>query len=158
MDNTQLTTEADAFAAQGLAQFAPYLMNRIVRRYNSRVEADVRDMGLNVPRLRILAALVAQGPQSINSLSVYSVSEQSTTSRIIEAMEIDGFVERSVSEVDQRSRIVSLTQKGSAAFETCFPIMRAGEAAILEGFTQAERALALELLGRMLNNVRETEI
>lgn len=147
--------EMDEILSQGLSSFAPYIMNRILRRYNARMDQAVRDKGLNVPRLRVLAALAAEGPQTINDLAIFAISEQSSMSRLLDQMEGEGLVRRQTSESDSRSRIVSLTDFGRTQFERAFPLMRAAEAKMFAGFSAAEKALALELLGRMMRNVRE---
>lgn len=146
------------FGTEGLRGFSPYLINRVIRRYNSSVEAALRDTPVNVARLRVIAALVANGPQGITELSIFSVSEQSTTSRLVDQMEVEGLVTRRIDRHDQRARIVALTDAGRRAFDKGFPIMQAEEARMLDGFTSAEQALLRELLGRMLDNVRNTSI
>ena len=41
----------------GLHQFAPYLMNRIMGRYNATLRDDFRKQGLTIPQVRTLAVL-----------------------------------------------------------------------------------------------------
>ena len=41
----------------GLQQFAPYLMNRIMGRYNATLREDLRRQGLTIPQVRTLAVL-----------------------------------------------------------------------------------------------------
>ena len=41
----------------GLQQFAPYLMNRIMGRYNATLREDFRKQGLTIPQVRTLAVL-----------------------------------------------------------------------------------------------------
>ena len=142
----------------GLEIFAPYLMNRILRRYNTTMEQDIREAGLSVPRLRVLAALAAQGPQTVNNLAIYAVSEQSSTSRLVEQMIDEGLVSRSVSDKDNRVRIVALTPLGRTKFEEMFPLMQMAEANMMAGLSNAERAMLLEMLRKILHNIRQTPI
>ncbi len=161
MDDTASGADAqrrDDITERGIASFAPYLMNRILRRYNTRIDAEVRAQGLNVPRLRILAALAAEGPQTINNLAVFAISEQSSVSRLLDQMEAEGLVQRKISESDSRARIASLTKKGRAQFEQAFPLMRAAEADMFGGFSDAEKALMSEFLRRMMQNIRTNPI
>ncbi len=47
----------------GLMNFAPYLMNRIMGRYNAGFRDEMGDMGLTTPKARALAVLsVVEGP------------------------------------------------------------------------------------------------
>lgn len=62
----------------GLQQFAPYLMNRIMGRYNATLRDDFRKQGLTIPQVRTLAVLSVTDGITVNDLSVYTVIEQST--------------------------------------------------------------------------------
>ena len=67
----------------GLTNYAPYLMNRIMGRYNASLRDEMAGLGLTTPKMRALAVLsVIDGPL-IRELSVYSVVEQSTLSRAL---------------------------------------------------------------------------
>ncbi|MEP5153360.1 MarR family transcriptional regulator [Planktotalea sp.] len=157
---TSITSDPKAIAStpDALDTFVPYLMNRIARRYNVGVEDKVRSKGLNVPRLRVLAALAVEGSKSVNDLSVYAISEQSTISRLLDQMTQEGLVERKPNPNDNRSRVISLTPLGYETYQSTFPIMLAAEADMMQGFSPAERAMALEFLQRMLNNIRQSDI
>jgi hypothetical protein len=41
----------------GLAGYAPYLMNRIMGRYNASLRAEMAALGLSTPKMRALAVL-----------------------------------------------------------------------------------------------------
>ena len=41
----------------GLTHFAPYLMNRIMGRYNASLREEMADQGLTTPKMRALAVL-----------------------------------------------------------------------------------------------------
>ncbi len=65
----------------GLQNYAPYLMNRIMGRYNASLREEMAALGLTTPKMRALAVLsVVDGPL-IRELAVYAVVEQSTLSR-----------------------------------------------------------------------------
>lgn len=142
----------------GLGEFAPYLMNRITRRYNSNVEAGLKNTPLTVARLRALAALAVNGTLSVNSVAIYAVAEQSTTSRLLDQMEAEDLVVRRVGEGDGRVREVSITEAGQRAFDAYFPVMLAEQERLLDGLSLAERKILLTLLGQVLRNVRLNDI
>lgn len=142
----------------GLEAFAPYVMNRILRRYNAAMDQQVRDQGLTVARLRVLAALAAEGPQTVNDLAVFSLAEQSSTSRLVDQMTEDGLVQRQVSPDDSRLRIVSLTALGQQRFAETFPTMAAAETDMMADLSQGERLILLELLRKVLHTVRRSPI
>ena len=100
----------------GLQQFAPYLMNRIMGRYNATLREDFREQGLTIPQVRTLAVLSVSDGVTVNDLSVYTVINQSTLSRTLDALEAQGLVRREPGETDSRVRRVLLTDEGRAEF------------------------------------------
>ena len=47
----------------GLTNYAPYLMNRIMGRYNASLREEMAALGLTTPKMRALAVLsVVEGP------------------------------------------------------------------------------------------------
>ena len=65
----------------GLHNYAPYLMNRIMGRYNASLREDMAALGLTTPKMRTLAVLSVIDGIQIRQLAVYAVVEQSTLSR-----------------------------------------------------------------------------
>lgn len=157
-DSVASTARLGDITDEGLEVFAPYLMNRILRRYNARVETDVRAAGLSVPRLRVLAALAARGPSTINDLAVLAVSEQSSISRLIDQMQTEGLIMRKVSDGDSRVRIVSLTDLGRQRFQDVFPAMQEAEAEMMTGISDQDRQHFLTTLRTVLANVRQNDV
>ena len=150
---TQLS-DPDDLARIGLGQFAPYLMNRIMHRYNQNVQAEIAPLGLSVPKMRALAALAAKETLTVNELAVFAVAEQSTMSRTVDQMERDGLIRRDVHPEDSRARVVTLTEAGQKAYAAVWPIMRKAEAALLDGLEPGETEVLREILNRVLRNVR----
>ena len=74
----------------GLDHFAPYLLNRIVARWNADLAAELKEHDLNTIQMRTLAVLSLMSGATVNELSVYTVTEQSTMSRALDGMERDG--------------------------------------------------------------------
>ena len=50
----------DDLATRGLDAFAPYLMNRIMRRYNQTLQSRMADYDLSAPKMRALASLAVR--------------------------------------------------------------------------------------------------
>ena len=138
----------------GLERFAPYLMNRIMGRYNARLRDALAASGLTTPQMRTLAVLSVAGNLTINELSVYAVIEQSTMSRTLDALEGAGLVRRREDPEDSRARRVTLTEAGREAFERIWPALSAAERGLFEGISEEERDRFVSTLGRILRNVR----
>ena len=139
----------------GLAGFAPYLMNRIMGRYNAHLRADMAKLGWTTPKMRALAVLsVIEGP-TIGELAVTTVTDPSTLSRALDSLAADGLVRREADPADSRATRVFATDAGRAAFEGFWPTMAAASAQIFRGIPDAERAAFTGTLQKMLNNVRD---
>ncbi|SFH27122.1 DNA-binding transcriptional regulator, MarR family [Palleronia marisminoris] len=138
----------------GLWQFAPYLMNRIMGRYNANLQTAVRPQNLTTAKMRTLAVLAVVPGLTINELSVYAVIEQSTMSRTLEAMERSGLIRRETRESDARVREIYLTDAGQSEFDAVWPIMYARYRELFTGIDDAERTAFVGTLQKVLRNVR----
>ncbi len=142
----------------GLANYAPYLMNRIMGRYNASLRAEMTDLGLTTPKMRALAVLsVVEGPL-IRELSVLTVVEQSTLSRALDQLQTDGLVRRESDPSDSRAARMYITDAGRSTFETLWPHMAAAQARMFRGVPDEERRAFVGTLQKMLHNIRKHEI
>ena len=139
----------------GLSNFAPYLMNRIMGRYNASLRDEMAALGLTTPKMRALAVLsVIDGPL-IGELAVYAVVEQSTLSRALEQLDGDGLICREADAADSRATRVFITQAGRRVFETLWPAMAETYAQMFQGIDDAERRAFVGTLRKMLGNIRK---
>lgn len=151
-------TDTQDIASTGLDTFAPYLMNRVIRRYNEATHSAMDAAGLTVPKMRALSSLAAKGSLTINELAVYAVSEQSTMSRIVDQLEREGLVARQQSQADHRVRLVSLTDQGHATYQELWPHFSKEQDRLLGALTDEERAELLFLLTKILRSVRRNPL
>lgn len=142
----------------GLQQFAPYLMNRIMGRYNATLRDNFRKQGLTIPQVRALAVLSVTDGVTVSDLSVYTVIEQSTLSRTLDALEGQGLVRRETGDTDSRVRKVFLTDDGRAEFGRAWPAMHDAFEAMFAGVDDAEYAALIAILQKMLSNIRKHQI
>ncbi|TPL93022.1 MarR family transcriptional regulator [Mesorhizobium sp. B2-3-11] len=142
----------------GLQQFAPYLMNRIMGRYNATLRDDFRKQGLTISQVRTLAVLSVADGVTVNDLSVYTVIEQSTLSRTLDTLEGQGFVRREQGVTDSRIRHVFLTDEGRAEFTRAWPAMHDAFEATFDDIDDAEYAALIATLLKMLKNIRKHDI
>ncbi len=142
----------------GLTNFAPYLMNRIMGRYNASLRDEMADQGLTTPKMRALAVLsVIDGPL-IRELAVYTVVDPSTLSRSLDQLCADGLVRREVDSADSRAVRVFITEAGRNSFEALWPHMAAAQARMFRGISEDERRVFVGTLQKMLTNIRKHEI
>lgn len=142
----------------GLTNYAPYLMNRIMGRYNASLRDEMAGLGLTTPKMRALAVLsVIDGPL-IRELAVYSVVEQSTLSRALDQLAADGLIRRETDAADSRATRVTITEAGRAHFETLWPRMAEAQERMFRGIGPDERRAFVGTLQKMLTNIRKHEI
>ncbi|PHS19431.1 MAG: MarR family transcriptional regulator [Blastopirellula sp.] len=139
----------------GLENFPPYLMNRIMGRYNASLKKELLSLGLTTPQMRSLAVLSVINGILISELAVYAVVPQSTLSRALDVLEANGFIYRDVDEADTRAVHIFLTSAGSEANDRLWPHMSQANDAMFEGIDVAEKQAVVSTLKKMLRNIRK---
>ncbi len=142
----------------GLTNFAPYLMNRIMGRYNASLREEMTGLGLTTPKMRALAVLsVVDGPL-IRELAVYTVVDQSTLSRALDQLQAEDLIRRESDASDSRATRIFITSAGRATFDMLWPHMSEAQARMFRGVPEAERRAFVTTLQTMLANIRKHEI
>ncbi len=146
------------FLAEGipLDDFLPYLLNRIANRLNTDLAEELRGIGMTLAQWRVLAVLKVGDGRTIGELSVYTVIEQSTLSRIVDRMEEAGLAERRQSRSDARVTHVFMTPAGEAAFVQILPIAMKHFDRAVAGLDGEERDMLVRTLHKVLENVRRS--
>ncbi len=142
----------------GLSKFAPYLMNRIMGRWNSNLQKCMVDSELTTVKMRTLAVLSVNSGLTVNQLAIYAVIEQSTISRSLDTLEDQGFIRRETRSSDARVREIHITDKGRATFDAFWPVMFKNYQDLLAGVDEAEREAFFNTLHKLLNNIRENKL
>ena len=149
------TPAARRLGEMGLENFAPYLMNRIMGRYNASLREQMAKLGLTTPQMRSLAVLSVIDGILIRELSVYAVVEQSTLSRALDTLTQNGLVRREPDSEDSRAVRVFLTDAGREAYEKLWPHMSASYDAMFAGIDEAQQRAFVATLKTMLRNIRK---
>lgn len=139
----------------GLANYPPYLMNRIMGRYNASIRSEMARLGLTIPKMRALAVLSVMDGQLIGRLAVYAIVEQSTLSRALDALAAEGLVRRQTDPDDSRATRIFITDAGRAAFETLWPHMAAAYGEMFRGVDEDERRAFVATLQKIHRNIRK---
>lgn len=139
----------------GLANYPPYLMNRIMGRYNASIRDEMAKLGLTTPKMRALAVLSVMDGLLISQLAVHAIVEQSTLSRALDALQAEGLIRRETDADDSRATRVSITVAGRAAFETLWPNMAETYRAMFRGIEDAERRAFVATLQKIHTNIRK---
>lgn len=142
----------------GLNHFAPYLMNRVMARYNANLADELKHTDLTTAKVRTLAILAITPSATINELSVFAVTEQSTMSRTLDSLEESGYIRRQPRAEDMRIRDVAITEEGRAAFEAIWPAMYTLLLQMFDGIDEDEYRGFTATLHKILLNTRKHEI
>lgn len=153
--DAKLKADVPRLGEMGLHSFAPYLMNRIMGRYNASLREEMAALSLTTPKMRALAVLSVIDGIQIGKLAVYAVTEQSTLSRALVSLEAEGLVRREVDASDSRASLVVITDAGRAAFEQLWPHMAASYGQMFAGIPEEERRAFVGTLQKMLSNIRK---
>lgn len=157
-DQAKVDKAAPRLGEMGLDNFAPYLMNRIMGRYNASLRDEMARLGLTTPQMRSLAVLSVIDGILIRELAVYAVVEQSTLSRAIDALSRDGLIRRETDAEDSRATRIFLTDGGRQAYERLWPHMAASYEQMFVGISRADRRMFVGTLQRMLANIRRHDL
>jgi MarR family transcriptional regulator, transcriptional regulator for hemolysin len=93
---------------------------------------------MTTTKMRALAILSISSPVTINQLSLYALTEQSTISRTLDSLEEQGFIVRCPRAEDPRVRDVDVTPRGREAFAKFWPTMYDALLKMFEGIDNEE--------------------
>lgn len=88
-----------------------------VARLNRQLRSIELPQGLTQERLSALAIIESTGSISVTALAKHERVRPATMSRMISALESDGFVKRTHDKIDRRGVLVSVTPRGRKIFE-----------------------------------------
>jgi len=142
----------------GLNNFAPYLMNRVTARWNANLADDLKALDMTTAKMRALAILSITPSVTINELSVFAVTEQSTMSRTLDSLEEQGYIRRQPRADDMRVRDVTITESGRAAFEKIWPTMYDSLLKMFHSIEEEEYKAFIAVVHRILHNIRKHDI
>ena len=113
----------------------------------SRVDARLAAIGLSLPKLAALRALVtADEALPLGQLAERLACVKSNVTQLVERLEADGLVLRAPDPGDRRSRLAAITDAGRRAYEQGVRIQRDAERDLFAALSADETAQ----LGRLL--------
>ena len=139
----------------GLQQFAPYLINSVSLSWTTHLAAALKPHDLTTTKMRALSILSITSPLTINELSLYALTEQSTMSRTLDALEEQGFLQRRARPEDLRVRDVHITEPGRAAFTRVWPEMYDLLLKAFDGIDNEEYSAFTATLHKVIANIRK---
>ena len=126
MPRTEKLPFVDDYLAALLAQAS--------RLISTEFHAVVQANGFSVTEWRILATLTGSEGMSIGGLAQVSVTKQPTVTRLLDRMELKGYVERVAHESDRRITLVQITPRGQKIIAGLIEKAKEHERRVLEPF------------------------
>jgi len=136
----------------------PYLLNRLANRWNSDLNRDLGEYGINGTVLRTLSVLHIHKTLTVNEIASYAVVEQSNASRTVDTMVVSGLVERRIAASDLRRREIILTRKGEDLLGELWPIMARNHEKLVAEIPDENLKTCVATLLAMIQNSGETPI
>lgn len=130
-----------------------YLLNRLVSRYNSIIDAQLRAIGLDIPNWRVLMILGERSPRGTREIAEAAVINLSTMTRIVQRMAAAGLVATASSEADTRVTLVTLTTTGKAKLRKARTVTAPVYGHLTQGLAAEEFEQLIALLNRLHDNL-----
>jgi DNA-binding MarR family transcriptional regulator len=112
-------------------------------------------LNIGLMEWRVLALLAVESPASPGRIAEVAGVDKSVVSRAVAAVEARGLVVVEAGEAGGRQTRLSLTPEGQAVHDRGIVGALAAEARLLEGFSEDERRLLVQLLKRLTSNVAQ---
>lgn len=109
----------------------------------------LRPIGLRAGQLTLLINIARSGSPTINQLARLMVMDRTTLTRDLKPLERDGFVTVQAGREDQRTRQISLTEKGQAVMLEGVPLRSKVQQQVLQKLGEKEFETLLKLLAEM---------
>jgi DNA-binding MarR family transcriptional regulator len=133
-----------------LADYMPYLVNRLGAAFVARFTADaLASRGLSIAEWRVLAVLGSSGSQRQTDLSEFTSIETSTMSRLVTRLIRAGLVSRLRNVRNSREVVVRLTAQGTKAVAEMTPVAINLEAQAIRALPRSELAVVKRALRTM---------
>jgi DNA-binding MarR family transcriptional regulator len=116
------------------------------------MQEALRGYDLTTVKMRTLAVLAITPGLTVNELAMFTVTEQSTMSRMLDTMEEQGLIRRQARKDDLRVREVQPTAQGREAFARFWPTMYERFTRLFHGIEEDEYQAFLVTLHKLIRN------
>lgn len=130
-----------------------FLTHRINARLQQLSNPILAPLQLDLYSSRIIVALAERGPMKVGQLVDLMALPQSTMSHQLKRMEKDGYVQRTRSDLDNRTVVITLTDKGATVSETCNKWSDQVITSISQELSDVEIELVSSLLQRVFKSL-----
>jgi len=147
-----MTAPKSPGAAHGQPSFG-YVLKDTSKLYVQRFEERARELGLTLPQCKTLAYLSLSEGISQVELACSAEIDPMTMVRILDRMELDGWVERRADPDDRRARRLYLKPKSKPLLEAIDRVTSATRNEALVGLSEEEADLLMTALQKVRHNI-----
>jgi DNA-binding MarR family transcriptional regulator len=116
----------------------------------ARVDSKLAAVGLSLPKLAALRALVSAGDAvPLGQLAGRLACVKSNVTQLVDRLEADGLVSRAADPTDRRSRLAAITSTGRAAYEQGLRIYQDAEKQLMGALTAEESLQLADLIDKL---------
>ena len=133
-----------------LTTYVFHLFTVVARHRESRLEAALKPLGLNVSRHRALSSIERLAPCTMRELAEFVAVDRTTLTRTVDQLAGAGFVERATPREDRRQVVLTLTSAGKAACRRSLQAIYRVNRELLEGMGDAQQRALARGLDRLL--------
>jgi MarR family transcriptional regulator, temperature-dependent positive regulator of motility len=144
-------------ASQSLGDSPSHLLHRAQQISAEFLANAVRDAGLTQRQYVVLNALNEAKGLTQTALVDATGIDRSTLAELVARMEQRGLIARERSPHDARANLVTLSEGGLAALETCRERARAADDAVLSAFPKAKRQVFIDMLKLLTGELSTSE-
>lgn len=124
-------------------------VSELVRAYQSLDRDRICCHDISISQCYALEAVARRGGLTLNELAAHLYLDKSTASRVVDALERKGYVERSAHPSDGRSLLLVATAAGQELYRKVRVGLLAEEQALLSGFDPEVRQSMTKLIARL---------
>ena len=128
------------------------LVSILYRSGQSYIGKQLEPYGIGSGQVGFLAELLHHDGVSQEELAAFFRCDKATSTRALQRLESQGYVERKRSTEDGRVNLVYLTEKGHKFKPTLRKILSGWTEILSEGLSDAERRQVIQLMNRMVEN------
>ncbi|MBX5167745.1 MULTISPECIES: MarR family winged helix-turn-helix transcriptional regulator [unclassified Rhizobium] len=130
-----------------------HLISLAARGFARLSESRLKPLGFGVGQLPVLVALQDGKASTQRDLARFARTEQPPMAQMLTRMERDGLIARTRDPADRRSSRIVLTKAAREGMPEAIAALFQGNNEALAGFTDAEAALFVDLLKRLIENL-----
>ncbi len=139
-----------------LDNYPLYNLNRTSATYIDVMSKALKEIGMNQNQWRILGILGDKNPSTVTGIARRGVLKMSTLTRMLDRMERDGLVQRSLWKEDKRVVQVKITAKGKRALDKILAVAANVYKKSFEGISDAEAKRLMKTLAKMRDNLNRS--